>query len=323
MPRLRLAALAALTSLAAPLALLPPEAVAAGRVLISFSVDWEGDDLREENLKAMAAFRDAYPRVKLIQFLNAAYFTKPGAPSAAVAARMRSTLRPGDENGLHIHGWKRLFEASGVTFRMRPNFWGTSVAPTDCGHDCGHDVPIHAYSAPELRRVVRFSIDALERAGFGRARSFRSGGWVAAPNVLEALAGEGIDLDSSAVPAHWLQAQLGRYPLFRWVQQIWPGVTESTQPWWITTPAGRVWELPDTGGLADYVDPAGMLRAWNAAAGALRAAPARDVHLHFGFHQETAASYLPRFREGLDRVFSAARQAGVPFALPALPLPRR
>src|SRR5262245_53796204 len=71
------------------------------------TVDWEGRELAEENLRAMEQFRARYPQVRLVQFLNAAYFTKRGARAADVRRAIRRVVKPGDELGLHVHGWKR------------------------------------------------------------------------------------------------------------------------------------------------------------------------------------------------------------------------
>src|SRR5258708_1793941 len=37
------------------------------------TVDWEGRDLRDDNLRAMQDLRTRFPQVKIIHFLNAAY----------------------------------------------------------------------------------------------------------------------------------------------------------------------------------------------------------------------------------------------------------
>src|SRR4051794_14950192 len=52
------------------------------------TVDWEGRDLREENLRAMETLRARFPQVKIIHFLNAGYYEKPLANAADVTARV-------------------------------------------------------------------------------------------------------------------------------------------------------------------------------------------------------------------------------------------
>lgn len=289
-----------------------------GRLFLLVTVDWEGRDLTDDNLGAMERLRARFPEVKLVQFLNAAYFTKEGADAADVRARIGRTLLPGDELGLHIHGWKSLFEASGVTFRDAPTFWDPAGRVTDCFADCGHEVPISAYATDDLRTVIRFSVDTLEAAGLGRATSFRAGGWMAAPHVRDALVAEGFVTENSAVPADFLASEIGHLPLHGWVADLWPGTTSTSQPERLeTTPTegdehGHILEIPDNGALADYMTADEMIAVYDDVK-ALRAAdPEHDVVLSIGFHQETAARYLPRVEAALEHILADAEAEGLP-----------
>jgi hypothetical protein len=286
----------------------------AGRVQLVVSVDWEGRDLTPENLAAMQKLRADYPSVRIVQFLNAAYFTKPGANAADVRAQIASTLLPSDELGLHIHGWKRLFEAAGVKFRSTPTFWGRPYLSNDCGFDCGHEVPISAYTEAELEKVVAYSIATLEANGFGRARSFRCGGWMAKDNVRQALVAQGIRWDSSAVPTPFLAGELAGLPVLDWLSEEWRGTTAASQPYAISTAKGELKEMPDNGALADYVTADEMFGVYAQAKARWRADKTKNQVVSIGFHQETAARYLPRVREALDRIFEDAKRDAVPIS---------
>jgi hypothetical protein len=286
-------------------------AVPQGELRLMVTVDWEGRDLSDDNLEAMRSLRDRFDTVPLVQFLNAAYFTKPGADQADVSGRMNSVLRDHDEVGLHIHAWKRLFEASGVTFRNSPTFWGTSVPSYSCSHDCGHEVPISAYTTDELREVIRFSVDTLDGQGFGRPVSFRAGGWMAAQNVREALAAEGFDNDSSAVPALFLEGEIGHLPLHDWVEELWRGTDATSQPYALD----GLTEIPDNGALADYVTGDEMYAVYLDAKRRLEENPDENVLVNIGFHQETAAEYLPRIEDALERILADVEQSDVPLRL--------
>jgi hypothetical protein len=279
-----------------------------GEVLLMVTVDWEGDDLADDNLDAMAAMRDRFELVPLVHFLNAAYFTKPGANAEDVQRRTARVLRDHDELGLHIHGWKSLFEASGVEFRNSPTFWGGTVPSYRCSYDCGHDVPISEYAVDELRSVIQLSIDELGAAGFGRAMSFRAGGWMAAPNVREALAAEGLRVDSSAVAAYFLEDEIGDTDLYRWVDALWGGTDSTSQPY----PLDGLTEVPDNGALADYVTADEMYSVYLDAKELLAAEPTEDVVVNIGFHQETAARYLHRVEAALALMFEDAEANDVP-----------
>lgn len=272
-----------------------------GRVRVAVSVDWEGRDLTRANLDAFAALRDALPGVRITHFLNAAYLTKPAADVAAVTSAHRRVVLAGDELGLHVHGWRTLFRAAGVAFRDRPSFWGDGFPLQPTADDLGHEVELGAYTVDELRAVVRRSRELLASIGLPIGASFRAGGWMATPEVLQAVRAEGFLVDSSATWGGW-HDELAGLRLQRRIPQVWPQVTPSTAPFAIDTPAGPILEMPDTCALADYVTPDEMVAHVRDAAARLARAPERDLFVHVGFHQETAARHGPRLVEALRRV---------------------
>jgi hypothetical protein len=275
-------------------------------IKVIVTVDWEGRELADENLAAMEKLRADYPSVRLTQFLNAAYFTKPGANADDVAAQIERAIRTNDELGLHIHGWKSLFEASRVTFRTGPTFWGGSVPEDDCDFDCGHEVAISAYTANELSKVIAFSVATLERNGFGHATSFRAGGWLAGTTVRSALTTQGFKYEHSSVPSTFLAGELAGLPLLSMVRSLWPTTTRSSQPYKL----GALTEVPDNGALADYVTSSEMLTVVDAAIATAKSTGTTRV-VSIGFHQETAADYLPRVRGALDGIARRARNGQV------------
>jgi len=290
-----------------------------GKLQLLVTVDWEGRELREDNLQAMEALRARFPEVKIVHFLNAAYYNKPGADRADVTARINRVLLPGDERGLHIHGWKRLFEAAGASFVSSPTFWGTSVDPMgrDCAtRDCGHEVPISNYTTDELRKVVRYSLDTLEDNGFGRAKSFRCGGWMAKQSVRDALAAEGITYDHSAVPAAFLAPKLASYPVHGWLAELWQGTTPTSQPYELPAFADGasrdLVEVPDNGALADYVTAAQMVEVFHQNRDAFLRDKKKNVVVSIGFHTETASTYLPQIESALTAILEEAKADRLP-----------
>lgn len=280
-------------------------------LVLVVSVDWEGRDLAEQNLAAMEAFRARFPKIPLTQFLNAAYYTKPGAVAATVTERVRRGLGSQDELGLHIHGWKQLFEAAGVTFRTAPSVWGEGQPLSgDCAFDCGHEVAISGYTEDELRKVIRFSVDTLAAHGFGRAQSFRCGAWMARENVRGALAAEGITRDGSAVHTPWLEPKLGFAPVYGWLDEMWAGTTATAQPYVLETAHGPLLEIPDNGALADYTTPADLAKLFEENLAFARSQdPPRSV-VNVGFHEESAARFLPDLVVGLEALYARAASEG-------------
>lgn len=296
-------------------------ALAQGKVRIIVSVDWEGDDLQAQNLNAMRTFRSDYPSIPLQHFLNAAYYTKSGAVARNVTQRIQSVLRPGDEHGLHVHAWRTLVTAAGVRFRTSPSFVEGSVDLNQCNPDCGNDVALVAYTEAELKKIFNYSVQTLVSQGFNRARSFRAGGWMANERVLNALADSGFTLDSSATYAPYLETAWSDYNLYSFVGQLWPNSVPTSQPYVYQAESGAtITELPNNGSLADYVTGEDMLQAFKSNAALLRTKPASDVYLSIGFHQETAAAYLPALRSGIDQIMTYANAQGIDYEFVVAPL---
>ncbi len=295
-------------------------AAAQGKVRIVVSTDWEGRSIEPDNLQAFTVFRNDYPAIPVQHFLNAAYYTKDAADKQKITNDMRSVIRAGDEHGLHIHAWRSLVQASGVTWKTDPAFKG-AIDLEKCTPDCGHDVNITAYSEEELRKIIRFSIKTLTAQGFDRAKSFRAGAWQADRKVLRALAAEGITFDSSATDAEFLKERWGKTLLYPVTKKIWPATLVTSQPEWIDLGAGRkILELPNNGCLADYVTGESILASFKANADLLKANPSKDVYLSIGFHQETALKYLPNLRKGIDLIQAHATEQKIPIEFVVPPL---
>lgn len=285
-------------------------------VIVTISVDWEGRHLRDENLTAMAKFRERF-RVPLTHFICPAYFTR-GADAGA-AERVLGQVLPGDEVGLHIHGWDSLLIASKVPLLVNANAYNYCSAQGDFQalwvrygvnqYDTGQGLALGAFPSDVVTRLITMSVALLvENALGGSIQGFRAGGWMAPDAVLAAVAASGLTYDSSATDAQVFAVegiQSPKVPLYRWVADIWGatpqttpllanactqaqvpgGVGSATQPYKLTTASGSLIELPDNGVLADYVDVAhmvGMIRA------ALRSGAEDPQFVHIGFHQESA-----------------------------------
>src|SRR5690606_31195892 len=139
-----------------------------------------------------------------------------------------SALRPGDEVGVHFHGWFSLVQASGVQPRATPNFYvdkePLAVVP-DTG-DKGYEVPLAAYTPQEIAKLVSTSRSLLTEAGLPVGTSFRAGGYAASQEVLRVLREEGYLSDSSAAWSGWFEEARGAFQSE--VAGYWPQVKELT-----------------------------------------------------------------------------------------------
>lgn len=261
------------------------------------SVDWEGSGFDDADLAAFNDFRDEFPDIPLTHFLNAAYFTRlaPDDVIGAVKAgdKIRTVLRDGDEIGLHVHCDNHLVHAAGVAPKKFPS-WNNLPDMT------GHSVPLSAFSEEEVRQIVHFSSRTLVQQGFDRPRAFRAGGWHAGGSVMSALAAEGFLVDSSEVAHEHLPRGFGD------VDILWPNATRVSQPYRVQ---GSLVEVPDNGCLADYVTSDQMVDNFHAV---VKSNVGKPAVLSLGFHQETAAKFLPRLRSALLEIELRAAMQKIP-----------
>ncbi len=208
------------------------------KVIVTISVDWEGATIQEENLKAFTEFRDEFPDVPLTQFLNAAYYLRKDS-AESISDKIRSVVRENDELGLHIHSWRFLVEKAEVEFRKGPRFWSADTPIRLVQGDEGHDVELGAYNPDEVTKIAKASQKILAEQGFQLSNSFRAGGWVAPESVLIGIRQAGFLVDSSATDRTWHRDELEKYPIFDRLGELWPDITQHSQPYLVETTAGR------------------------------------------------------------------------------------
>ena len=269
------------------------------------SIVWEGRHVRANNVEALVHFREAFPNVPVIHFINPAYLSAPGSDGKALRTALSRVVRPTDQIGLYLQPFKDFVIAAGVTYRAAPSYWGAPAA-ADCGVECGSDVPITAYDEEEITKLVRFAVRQLKTLGFNSVQSVFVGGWLASQQVLDVVSAQGFKYDYSAVPPEIVKDRLSRFPLQLWLTHRWHFVTPDLQPHMETTRTGQIAEMGNAFGLADYVEIEQTLAQINAYAARSRADPATPLFVHFGMHQETASDYLPRVVAALKALKSLA-----------------
>ncbi|MCP4448594.1 MAG: hypothetical protein GY811_25140 [Myxococcales bacterium] len=258
-------------------------------VIATLSIDWEGAYLSDAGLEALADFRKTWEHAPITHFVCPAYFLQ-SSDKAEAAATVQSHIREGDEVGLHIHSWKSLAERAGVPFRSSPNFYAdkTELIAFD-QNDRGYEVSLSAYGPQELAKLVQSSLALLEENGLGKATSFRAGGYVTSPALLEAVRSAGMHVDSSSSWSPWYKEGQGNFQ--KELARLWPRLQELTQPYGIDTSAGAIIEVPNTGSFVEYVSTDQMIGHLERAA-ALSRSTGAPVYVNFGAHQETADEFI-------------------------------
>ncbi len=292
---------------AAALAACSSHARETGKIVVVLTIDWEGATMTSEALDAIDATRKSFGGAPITHFVSAAYFTKT-TPDPTATDTLTAAIHKGDELAVHLHAWKSLATVSGVTPRLAPSFLtGTDQLLPFADGDVGFDVDLDAYSLVDLRALLRTSRSLLEATHLPVSKSFRAGGYLATPKVLEAIHDEGFTVDSSATDFHRINVGKDDF-LGKRLQAVWPTIDASSQPYSIAEKTGSVLELP-IAAISDYSTAAQVVAVFDAAHARLRSQPARDVFVVLAFHQETAVDFADRLGTAMTNV-RARREIG-------------
>jgi hypothetical protein len=272
---------------------------AKGRVVVALTIDWEGAELSADALDALDALRGRLGTAPMTHFVSAAYFTKTPALSTA-AATIAAAIRKGDELALHLHAWRSLAVAGGLEPRLSPSYLTGTDKLLELEGDIGYDVDLDAYSIPELRVLIRTSRLLLEPIHVAVSKSFRAGGYLGTPKVLQAIQEEGFTVDSSAMDSRRLDDPADSV-LQKRVKALWPSVDSTTPPWPVQAPGGSLLELP-IAAFADHATADQMVAVIEAARARLQSDPARDVFVVLAFDLETANEFAGRIGEAIEKV---------------------
>jgi hypothetical protein len=271
-----------------------------GKIVVALSIDWEGAYVSPDGLDAIDAFRERLGDAPFTHFVSAGHFTKPNVDPKSVVGALRSTIRPTDELAVHLHAWQSLAVASHVKPKASPSFLtGTDQLLDLQDGDLGFDTDLDVYSVVELRAMLRTSRQLLEQTAIPVSTTFRAGGYLGTPKVLQAIHEEGFTIDSSATDHQQLEEQKEALP--ERIRELWPGTDATSQPFYVQAGVGTILELP-IAAIADYATANEVVALFDAAYARLLANPQRDVFVVLGFHQETAHDFVNRLTEGLDRV---------------------
>jgi len=271
---------------------------AKGRVVVALTVDWEGAYLSADALDALDALRERLGAAPMTHFVSAAYFTKP-TPLSTAGATIAAAMRKGDELALHLHAWRSLAVAGGLEPKLSPSYVsGTNKLLEFEDGDAGYDIDLDAYTVPELRVLLRTSRLLLEPTRLPVSKSFRAGGYLGTPKMLQAIREEGFTADSSAIESRQL-SDPSDSALQKRVKGLWPSVESTTQPWLMQ--GTDLLELP-IAAFADHATADEMVALIEGARGRLQREPARDVFVVLAFDLETANEFAPRVGDVVERV---------------------
>lgn len=268
-------------------------------VEISISLIWEGDKISQANIDKIKDFRKKFPEIVFIQFLNPAYYLKPGANSQEITSLIFEVLSPKDHIGLNLIPWKTLAIESGVPFRNSPTFWGNKLEKEDCIIDCGHQVPISSYSQLEIEKLIFESKKILLSNKLPEPTYFLAGGWMNHTVVQRAAINQGIYNDFSKVNPESIFGKTHLYPIYHWIADL----KENEKV------AGQLNSKFDTmpiyvmnNATMDYINIEKPLHNLQAILTKNSTNTNQGIKFHLGFYQETAFFHMERLAKSLDEI---------------------
>ncbi len=284
------------------------------------SVIWEGEHVRTYNIDAIKRFREQFPELRLLHFMNPSYFARKNADLDGLRNLMSQVIRPGDEVGMNLQPWKSLTDSAGVNFRYNPTYWGYALDKVDCEVECGKEVPLMVYPKEDIAKLMKQGLTLLEQQQFTGVKSFVSGGWLSSQEIWDVMSENHLEYDFSAVPPALLKKRLGAFPIFNWLNFRWNQVTPFMQPYGIKTATGKVLQIGTSATAIDYITIPEATQLFQSYVDFRRQKTDPILIYHISFHQETALQYLPRLSQTLLQLVKMGEKSNLPVQWLELPV---
>lgn len=226
------------------IASLPSQVFVTYPLYVTWTIDWEGYDVKNEYLNDLDELTGKHANFPLTHFFNPRIYT-----SSMISKERQDYLtnwvleradKKGHSIGLHLHMFPDMVRAAGVAPKTNPVQWGTT------GTD-GYDILTMQYSYEELKKMMTWSKQIFAEKGLPTPTMFRAGGWYANEDTLRAAQDTGFLLDSSGRTKYALGTNKpeGPWDLPTTAQPYKPSIENQNAT---ATPTFDIWEFPNNGG---------------------------------------------------------------------------
>lgn len=277
-------------------------------IYIALSVQWEGNHLKNHNLKTLEKIKEVIPGFTINHFVSPAYFLKPGIDPIKIREIIRKKIRPIDEVGLHLSSWKSILTAAKVSLNMsEETFWGGNLNELNCNQDCGDSVALSSYSKDDITKIISISLKTLEDNSFSKIKSYIVKGWMSSENILNTAANLGLKYDFSPIALHLIRKRIYNYPIYEKLAGIWPHISPYSQPYNTQTESNKeVTQIAGGAAMVDYMSLSEIEVLFNSYLARKAANPNHPLVFHLGMYQETANQYGPKFISAIKRILATA-----------------
>jgi hypothetical protein len=166
-------------------------------LFIAHTIDWEGYDAADNQLKAITDFSGRHNNLPTTFFFNPRIYISNNGVSENRAKELTQWIinrsKSGDEVALHLHMYNDLVSAAGAEPKKAPSiglFWQGNK-------NSGYDIPSSAYPPEDFKKILDWSLNKFSEKSLGKPTSFRAGLWWINLANLKILGQSGFLLDSS------------------------------------------------------------------------------------------------------------------------------
>lgn len=208
-------------------------------LIVTWTLDYEGYDISNNNLNAIASFSDTYG-MPLTHLFNPRIFVASEISTTRsdylVSWVLNRKQNNNDEIGLHLHMHCDMVTAAGLKYKTTPR-WGWR---TNC-----HDVLTSAYNYDEFTQIIKWSKAQFAQHNLPEPITYRAGGWFISEPQLKVLQDQGFLIDTSGRTSYVWGTQTGPWTLTETTFPYY--ISESEQNSSIPEPTLSLVELPNNG----------------------------------------------------------------------------
>jgi len=159
---------------------------------VVWSIDWEGYDVSQQYLDDMQYISTSHYNMPMSHFFSPYIYVILSTDRQDYLTNWVKNRQAnyGDNIGVHIHAFPSLVSSAGVTPKENPEQWGT-------GFNDGYDVLVTNYDYVETVQILEWAKGKFAEHELNQPRIYRSGGWFADLETLQAVENTGFVLDSS------------------------------------------------------------------------------------------------------------------------------
>lgn len=155
--------------------------------------------MTDGDLVALEKLTRLHPKMRWTHLYNPVAYTQETPLREAMERFVKQTRdHHGAEIGTHLHMYRSLLAAAGVTFVADPSVTAQQVEGSR--DDSGYAVPITRYSREEIGRLLEHTRKIYQERGLGQPKTFCAGFYATSLDLQNMIAAHGYTTSAAAFP---------------------------------------------------------------------------------------------------------------------------